>query len=99
MIVNVPHDPYVAQSPYNVNELRFLDDYEQPRCYVMYVMTNLRHHYRPLSRRLDRCDRIIQKESGDPNGGNMCSFSGATGKSRVRHNAHYVPYAQIRFDL
>ena len=30
---------------YNANELRFLDDYEQPRCYVMYVMTNLRHHY------------------------------------------------------
>ena len=26
-------------------------------------------------------------------------FSGATGTSRVRHNAHYVPYAQIRFDL
>ena len=55
--------------------------------------------YRPLSRRLDRCDRVIQKESGDPNGGNMCSFSGATCTSRVRHNAHYVPYAQIRFDL
>ena len=54
---------------------------------------------RPLSRRLDRCDRVIQKESGDPNGGNMCSFSWATGTSRVRHNAHYVPYAQIRFDL
>ena len=53
---------------------------------------------RPLSRRLDRCDRVIQKESGDPNGGNMCSFSGATGTSRVRHNAHYVPYAQIRCD-
>ena len=52
-----------------------------------------KHDYRPLSRRLDRCDRVIQKESGDPNGGNMCSFS------RVRHNAHYVPYAQIRFDL
>ena len=29
----------------------------------------------------------------------MCSFSGATGTSRVRHNARYVPYAQIRFDL
>ena len=23
----------------------FFDDYAQPRCYVMYVMTNLRHHY------------------------------------------------------
>ena len=55
--------------------------------------------YRPLSRRLDRCDRVIQKESGDPNGGNMCSFSWATGTSRVRHNADYVPCAQICFDL
>ena len=56
-------------------------------------------NYRPLSRRLGRCDRVIQKESGDPNGGNMCSFSWATGTSRVRHNADYVPRAQIRFDL
>ena len=55
--------------------------------------------HRPLSRRLDRCDRVIQQESGDPNGGNMCSFSGATCTSRVRHNADYVPCAQIRFDL
>ena len=55
--------------------------------------------YRPLSRRLDRCDRVIHNESGDPNGGNMCSFSGATGTSCVRHNADYVPYAKIRFDL
>ena len=29
----------------------------------------------------------------------MCSFSWATGTSRVRHNADYVPCAQIRFDL
>ena len=55
--------------------------------------------YRPLSRRLDRCDRVIHNESGDPNGGNMCSFSGAMCTSRVRHNADYVPYAKIRFDL
>ena len=47
--------------------------------------------HRPLSRRLDRCDRVIHNESGDPNGGNMCSFSGATCTSRVRHNADYVP--------
>ena len=38
--------------------------------------------YRPLSRRLDRCDRVIHNESGDPNGGNMCSFSRATCTSR-----------------
>ena len=50
-----------------------------------------------LSRRLDRCDRVIQNESSNQNGGNMCSFSGATYTSRVRHNASYVPYAQIRF--
>ena len=55
--------------------------------------------HRPLSRRLDRCDRVIHNESGDPNGGNMCSFSGATCTSRIRHNADYVPYANIRFDL
>ena len=45
MIVNVPRDPLVAQSMYNANELRFIDDYEQPRCYGMYIMTSLRHHY------------------------------------------------------
>ena len=33
---------------------------------------------RPLSRRLDRCDRMIQNESSDPNGGNVCLFSAAT---------------------
>ena len=55
--------------------------------------------HRPLSRRLDRYDRVIHNESGDPNGGNMCSFSGATCTSRVRHNADHVPYAKIRFDL
>ena len=26
---------------------------------------------RPLSRRLDRCDRVIHDESGDSNGGNV----------------------------
>ena len=34
---------------------------------------------RSLSRRLDRCDRMIQNESRDPNGGNV----------------YYVPHAQI----
>ena len=28
-------------------------------------------HHRPLSRRLDRCDRVIQDEVGDSNGGNV----------------------------
>ena len=32
--------------------------------------------HRPLSRRLDRCDRVIHNESSDPNGGNMCRFQG-----------------------
>ena len=27
--------------------------------------------HRPLSRRLDRCDRVIQDKSGDSNGGNV----------------------------
>ena len=27
--------------------------------------------YRPLSRRLDRCDRVIQSEAKDPFGGNV----------------------------
>ena len=30
-----------------------------------------RKAYRPLSRRLDRCDRVIQNESRDPFGGNV----------------------------
>ena len=35
-------------------------------------MLNLfKHYYRPLSRRLDRCDRVIQNESIDPFGGNV----------------------------
>ena len=29
------------------------------------------HGYRPLSRRLDRCDHVIQNESRDPFGGNV----------------------------
>ena len=68
-------------------------------CMVVFLITVLSDQDRPLSRRLDRHDRVIQKESGDPHGGNMCSFSWATGTSRVRHNADYVPCAQIRFDL
>ena len=38
---------------------------------------------------------MFQNESSDPNGSNVCLFSAA----RIRHNANYVPYAQIRFDL
>ena len=33
--------------------------------------------------------------ASEPNGGNMCSGD----VSHVRHNANYIPYAQIRFDL
>ena len=73
------------------------DDVPLQSIWNIHVVTGTR--YRPLSRRLDRCDRVIHNESGDPNGGNMCSFSGATCTSRVRHNADYVPYANIRFDL
>ena len=38
----------------------------------------------PLSRRLDR---MIQNESSDPNGSNVCLVSAV----RVRHNANYDP--------
>ena len=38
--------------------------------------------YRPLSRRLDRCDRMIQNEYRDPSGGNVRLFSAATDKSQ-----------------
>ena len=31
----------------------------------------VKNSHRPLWRRLDRSDRVIQKESGDPNGGNI----------------------------
>ena len=48
----------------------------------MFLLCVMALRYRPLSRRLDRCDRVIHNESGDPNGGNMCSFSGATCTSR-----------------
>ena len=43
-----------------------------------------------LSRRLDRCDRMIQNESSDPNGGTVCLLSAVT----LRHNANHVPSAQ-----
>ena len=41
---SVAHDPSVAQSTYNANELRFLYHYLHPMCYVMDVMTNLRQY-------------------------------------------------------
>ena len=51
--------------------------------------------HRPLSRRLDRCDRMIQIESMYPNLAMCACFQ----QRHVRHNANYVPYSQIRFDL
>ena len=40
---------------------------------------------RPLSRRLDRCDRMIQNGSRDPgNGGNVCLFSAVTCMSQCK---------------
>ena len=36
-----------------------------------YIVRLLCYWYRPLSRRLDRCDRVIQDEVGDSNGGNV----------------------------
>ena len=40
--------------------------------------------YRPLSRRLDRCDRMIQNESKVPSGGNVNLFSAATCTSQCK---------------
>ena len=39
---------------------------------------------RPLLRHLDRCDRMIQNESRDPNSGNMCLFSAVTCTSQCQ---------------
>ena len=40
--------------------------------------------YRPLSRHLDRCDRMIQNESRVPHGGNVCLFSAALCTSQCK---------------
>ena len=45
---------------------------------------NIVQHLLPLSRHLDRCDRMIQDESGDPNGGNVRLFSAATCTSQCK---------------
>ena len=38
---------------------------------VHIIMAPEQANHRPLSRRLDRCDRVIQNESRDPFGGNV----------------------------
>ena len=43
--------------------------------YEMTVGSKFASFHRPLSRRLDRCDRMIQNESSDSNGVNACLFS------------------------
>ena len=41
-------------------------------CSYLRVLLRIQNFYnRPLSRRLDRCDRVIQNESRDPFGGNV----------------------------
>ena len=40
-------------------------------CIVNILLGPRSVHYRPLSRRLDRCDRVIQNKSRDPFGGNV----------------------------
>ena len=47
--------------------------------------------YMPLSRRLDRCDRMIQTSPATQTPVMCVCFQ----RRRVRHNANYVPYAQI----
>ena len=44
----------------------------------LHCLDSIPSYYRPLSRRLDRCDRMIQNESRYSNGGNVCLFSAAT---------------------
>ena len=51
------------------------------RCLVQRILPSRVYVDRPLSRRLDRCDRVIQDEFGDSIGGAM------------RHNENYVRYA------
>ena len=41
-------------------------------------------HNGPLSRRPDRCDRVIQNEFNDPNGSNVCLFLAATYTSQCK---------------
>ena len=41
-------------------------------------------HHRPFSRRLDRCDRMIQNEYRDSNGGNVPLFTAATCTSQCK---------------
>ena len=57
-----------------VNALGFLDSIcitvFMSLCDIVGMSDRLADH-RPLSRRLDRCDRVIQNESRDPFGGNV----------------------------
>ena len=65
-------------------------------CLLHHLQGLPRYRYnRPLSRRLDRCDRMIQNESRTQTAAICVCFL----RRRVRHNANYVPYVQIRFDL
>ena len=67
---------------------------EVERCHTKRYEGEKKHNngkHRPLSRRLDRCNHMIQNESRDSNGGNCICFQ----RRRVRHNANFVPYAQI----
>ena len=47
----------------------FLVNHMELFLHILLVVYNVQ--YRPLSRRLDRCDRVIQNESRDPFGGNV----------------------------
>ena len=51
---------------------------------VKTVSQRPRHRHRPLSRRLDRCDRMIQNESRYSNGGNVRLFTAATCTSQCK---------------
>ena len=54
-------------------------------------------HNGPLSRRPDRCDRVIQNEFNDPNGSNVCLFFSSDVYVTMQISFHARKF--IRFDL
>ena len=51
--------------------------------------------YRPLSRRLDRCDRVIQNESRDPFGGNV--YYVTMQRSTHYHQMGLSPHSRLQW--
>ena len=66
---------------------------------LIYILCTLQHcHiyiYRPLSRRLDRCDRVIQNESRDPFGGNV--YYVTMQRSTHYHQMGLSPHSRLQW--